>query len=126
MGKRIVRLTESDLERIIRKIIKEGSFEGASKGLIQYTTSDNKTVCYKLTHDLGRFLPTITLNVDEFNVHTKEFVLSHSYSTENIEGVISDKKMRIITYNMDRGTTSFEIPMGKDGKMVTFSKVSCK
>ena len=123
MGKRIVRLTESDLERIIRKIIKEESFEGASKGLIQYTTSDNKTVCYKLTHDPGRFLPTITLDVVYFNVDTKEFELSYSLGT--IEGVIGDDKMSKITYNMDRGTTSFDVPMGEDNKMVTFSIVSC-
>ena len=123
MGKRIVRLTENDLERIIRKIIKEGSFGGASKGLIRYTTSDNKTVCYKLTHDPGKFLPTITLNVEYFNVDTKEFVLSYSLGT--IEGVIGDDKMSRITYNMDRGTKSFIVPMGNDNKIVTFSIVSC-
>ena len=33
--------------------------------------------------------------------------------------------MSRITYNMDRGTTSFDVPMGEDNKMVTFSIVSC-
>jgi len=124
MAKRIIRLTESELENLIRRIIKEDAYEGVSDGKIHYTTENGEKVCYQLTHNPGRFLPNITLSVEEFNFDTKEFRLSHVGGV--IEGRVNDdNKMNKMIYNMERGTSSFDIPMGKENKIVTFSIVSC-
>jgi hypothetical protein len=124
VGKRIIKLTESDLERLIRKIIKEGTYEGVNDGKIQYKTNNGEIVCYELTHNPGRFLPNISILVDNFNFDTKEFKLS--YIGGVIEGRVDDEdKMNKIVYNMERGTSSFDIPMGKENKIVTFSIVNC-